>query len=130
MKKLLTLVFVVIGAAAFAQSAYSGKWIKKSYSVDGLWEIVKKGEVLQLVLNEDFDTKKAPDLKIFLSPLAYDKVTKYTAVKGSAKVAELKKYEGKQVFTIPASIKIDDYKTLLIHCEEYGVLWSVAKLNN
>ncbi len=120
----------MVSVSAVAQTEHSGKWIKKTYGVNGGWKIVKNGSVLQLELDEGFDTKKAPDLKIFLSPLGYDEVTKKNAVRGSAKVAELKKYEGAQVFTLPRNIKLNKYKTLLIHCEEYGVLWSVAKLND
>ncbi len=129
MKKLLIVLLMAATSATVAQVSHSGSWIEKSYEVEGKWEIVKNGEVNILRFDKDFDTKKAPDLKIFLSKLSYDDVTKKNATSGTEKIAELKEYEGAQQFTIPAGIKLSDYKTLLIHCEQYGVLWSVAKLN-
>jgi hypothetical protein len=109
--------------------AQSGSWIEKSYEVAGQWEIVKKGSAQYLLFDEDFDTKKAPDLKIFLSPIEANKVNDDNAVVRAVKIAELKSYEGAQSFLIPKSINLNAYKTLLIHCEQYGVLWSVSKLN-
>lgn len=129
MKILLTALLVTATTFSFAQVSHSGSWIEKSYEVEGNWEIIKNGKVNILRFDEDFDTKKAPDLKIFLSKLSYDDVTKKNATSASVLISELKKYEGEQQFTIPAGIKLSDYKTLLIHCEQYGVLWSVAKLN-
>jgi hypothetical protein len=129
MKNLLGLLLLLFTTESFSQVIYSGSWIEKSYEVEGKWKIVKKGERHILIVDEDFDTKKAPDLKIFLSKLPYDKVNEDNAPTGAVKVAALKKYEGKQEFAMPKGINLADYKTLLIHCEEYGVLWSVAKLN-
>lgn len=129
MKKLLIVLLVSVSTLSFAQVSHSGSWVEKSYEVEGKWEIVKKGEANVLMFDDDFDTKKAPDLKIFLSKLSYEQVSKKNAISGSALIAELKEYEGKQEFVIPAGIKISEYKTLLIHCQEYGVLWSVSKLN-
>lgn len=110
-----------------AQVTHSGTWIEKSYEVEGKWEIIKKGDVTLLRFDEDFDTKKAPDLKIFLSKLPASEISAKNADKSSL-VSELKEYDGKQEFVIPKSIDISNYKTLLIHCQEYGVLWSVASL--
>ncbi|MEM6523130.1 MAG: DM13 domain-containing protein [Bacteroidota bacterium] len=131
MKNLLTTLLIIVLTSTFglAQVTHSGSWIEKSYEVEGKWEIVKKGEQYVLKFDNDFDTKKAPDLKIFLSKLPSNQVTAKNAAKGTALVSELKEYEGKQEFVIPKSLSISDYKTLLIHCEQYGVLWSIADLN-
>lgn len=125
MKTLFSIIFILSTTSLFAQS---GEWIEKSYEVEGKWEMVKNGDTYYLLFDEDFDTKKAPDLKIFLSSLDADKITSDNAVKGSVKISALKSYEGAQKFEIPKSINLAEYKSLLIHCEEYGVLWSVAKL--
>jgi len=125
MKITFSIVLTLLSVVVFAQS---GTWIEKSYEVEGQWEIVKKGESQYLIFDEDFDTKKAPDLKIFLSPLAVDKVNAENATKGSVKIADLKSYEGRQSFLIPKSVNLSTYNTLLIHCQQYEVLWSVAKL--
>jgi hypothetical protein len=126
MKTILSILLLVFTLTSFAQS---GGWIEKSYEVKGTWEIVKKGDTHYLIFDEDFDTKKAPDLKIFLSKLEVNKINADNAVKGSVKIADLKSYDGKQSFLIPKSVNLMSYKTLLIHCQQYEVLWSVAKLN-
>ncbi len=128
MKKLLVLFLLISGFGAMAQTTWSGSWIKKSYTVNGRWEIIKKESGHLLRLDEDFSAKKAPDLKIFLSPLSADEINSKNALKGSVPVSELKEYKGKLEFDIPNSISIGTFKTLLIHCEEYGVLWSAARL--
>lgn len=126
----MKIVFaILISLCAFTSFGQSGSWIEKSYEVEGQWKIVKKGDAHYLTFDDDFDTKKAPDLKIFLSKLEASKVNDDNALLGSVRIAELKSYEGKQSFLIPKSINLTSYKTLLIHCEQYGVLWSVAKLN-
>ncbi|MEM7109312.1 MAG: DM13 domain-containing protein [Bacteroidota bacterium] len=128
--KYLCIIFVIIisSTLGLAQVTHSGSWIEKSYEVEGKWEIIKKGEQYILTFDEDFDTKKAPDLKIFLSKLPSNTITSKNAATGTTLISELKIYEGKQEFLIPKSVLISEYKTLLIHCEEYGVLWSVADL--
>ena len=128
MKIIFTLLFILCLGAVEAQTTHSGSWTEVSHEVEGSWKIIKEGTDLVLKFDDDFDTKKAPDLKIFLSKLTSDQVNKKNATTGSALIAELKEYDGSQTFRIPKSIQISDYKTLLIHCEEYGVLWSVSSL--
>ena len=62
---LATALLLLIPTTVLA--AESGSWTKKSFSVSGTWSIVEEGGKHFVVLSDDFKTKKAPDLKIFLS---------------------------------------------------------------
>ena len=118
--------------AAAAASAYqlisSGGWRKKSFSVAGNWTMSSENGVTRVNLDNQFSTKNAPDLKIFLSPLSPDELTGRNATQGSLLVSPLQSNRGAQSYTVPAGTNLSRYKTILIHCEAYSKLWSVSAL--
>jgi len=118
----LVFGFLVVGNAS-AMDAQSGSWTDKKYSVDGNWSIEKRGDQQVIVFDDSFNTKTGPDLKLFLSPASIDTVTGKNATEGSVLVSALKSNKGAQEYVIPADININDYQSLLIHCEQYSVLW-------
>ena len=103
----------------------TGTWTKSNYSIDGGWRIEKIGDKLNVILDNDFATKKAPDLKIFFSKEPLDGLTSKNAVL----VTELTSNKGSQSYVIDKDIDITTYQTILIHCEKYSVLWGGAPLN-
>ena len=118
--------------AAAAASAYklisSGGWRKKSFSVAGNWTMSSENGVTRVNLDNQFSTKNAPDLKIFLSPLSPDELTGRNATQGALLVSPLQSNKGAQSYTVPAGTNLSRYKTILIHCEAYSKLWSVSGL--
>lgn len=106
----------------------SGEWTKKTFKSSGSWEIYQADGKTFVKLSSDFRTRNAPDLKIFLSPLAADATTGSNATDGSFLVAALTSNAGEQVYEIPASVNLADYMSILIHCEQYSKLWSAADL--
>ena len=118
--------------AAAAASAYqlisSGGWRKKSFSVAGNWTMSSENGVTRVNLDNQFSTKNAPDLKIFLSPLSPDELTGRNATQGALLVSPLQSNRGAQSYTVPAGTNLSRYKTILIHCEAYSKLWSVSAL--
>ena len=125
---ILTFVFLFVSQTTFAQSIKKGKWEKQNKSISGTFEIVKKDGGTYVVLSDDFKTKSAPDLKIFLSKKTVASVTGKNATKDAAFVAKLKKSKGGQSYKIPSSVNLDNYNSILIHCEEYGVFWGGSNL--
>ncbi len=129
----ITGIFILgLGLGAFAHSddvVPGGTWTKKNYSIEGSWSIVTTDEGQFLELDEKFKTRNAPDLKLFLSPLAAGDVTNKNAVAGSKLIAPLRKNKGAQRYKIPADTDLDDYQSLIIHCEKYSKLWGVSELN-
>ena len=127
MLSFLVLGFLSIGTAS-AEGAKEGTWVDKQYSIKGGWSIEKKGDEHVIKFSEDFLTKSGPDLKVFLSPQTIEEVTGRTATTDSVLISVLQQVSGTQEYVIPASIDVSQFKSLLIHCEAYSVLWGGSNL--
>lgn len=119
---------VAMADTASIETQFSGSWTKKSFKSSGTWEIYAEGDKTFVKLSADFRTRNAPDLKIFLSPLAAKETNGRNATNGSVLIAPLTSNAGEQVYEIPASVNLADFKSILIHCEQYSKLWSAADL--
>ncbi|MCH9651208.1 MAG: DM13 domain-containing protein [Deltaproteobacteria bacterium] len=127
----IALCMGYLSSSAWAQSGEilaQGEWTKKGYAIDGTWKIVQKGEEVFVVLSDDFSTKKAPDLKIFLSPQPLDGLNNRNATSASFLVAPLRSPKGGQEYLLPAGTNWKDYRSIAIHCEKYSKLWGGAAL--
>lgn len=84
----------------------------------------------EIVFGEDFEAKEAPDLKIFLSKADLDDIDSNNALNEGEPVfvAKLTSYEGAAIYSIPDSIDISQYKTIIVHREEYTKLWGGSSL--
>ena len=118
----LALTFLLVTGSLWADSL-TGTWTKKNHSIKGTWTIEN-----QVVALKDFSTKSAPDLKIFLSPLEPHELTNKNATKGARLVAKLKSTKGNQSYALPEGVDLTKYKSIIIHCQRYSKLWSVASL--
>ena len=118
------------GAAAedAMQTLHKGTWTKKSFKAAGEWTIYSENGKTYVKLSSDFRTRNAPDLKIFLSPRAASQTNGKNATDGSVLISQLSSNSGEQVYEIPASVNLADYRSILIHCEQYSKLWSAANL--
>ena len=116
-------------AEAASEILHSGEWTKKSFRSSGTWTIYTEGGSTYIKLSSDFKTRGAPDLKIFLSPLAPGDTNGRNATNGSVLVAPLSSNKGEQVYKIPANVNLSDFQSVLIHCEQYSKLWSAAALS-
>lgn len=135
----LALAVAIAPAAAitpaFAQdvvqisaASQSGEFERRSKRLQGDWAFEQRDGKTFIVLSEDFRAARGPDLKIFLSPLAYGEVTGTTAVNGAINIGELKKTRGVQEYELPADINVADYQSILVHCEQFAVLWGGSDL--
>lgn len=123
------VVSMTAQAQAVAGSNLSeGTWTKKSFAAAGKWEIYEDKGKTYVRLSPDFQTRNAPDLKLFLSPRLAADVTGKTAVSGSLQIAPLQSNKGEQVYELPAGTNLAGYKSILIHCEAYTKLWAAADL--
>jgi len=125
----LLLTTVTLAPSIAQTTLHQNEWSGKKYDIQGSYYIEKlnNGE-RHLVLSENFKTKSGPDLKIFLSPLSLAEVNGNNAVEGSYQLTELESTKPGQRFEIPDEVDLSKYKTVLIHCEEYSVLWGGAEL--
>ena len=110
--------------AVWANSHAGGGWNKKSFSIAGNWSI--DGNVL--TLSDDFKTKSAPDLKIFLSTTALAKLNGDNATRNAVLISPLASASGGQQYQLPAGIDLSQFSTIIIHCERYSKLWGGAPL--
>lgn len=134
-----TLSLGAVTAPAFAQTpeanaemttevVYAGEWTKKSFKSAGGWAIVNQGGKTYVELDAEFKTRRAPDLKIFLSPLDAGETNGKNATNGSVLIAPLTSNKGAQRYELPEGVDLAAYKSILIHCEAYSKLWSAADL--
>ena len=106
----------------------TGSWTKKKRVSKGTWSIVREDGALFVELDADFRTRGAPDLKLFLSPLSAADVNKNNALDGSHLISLLDSNKGAQRYAIPDIDTLDGYRSIIIHCEDYTILWSAADL--
>ena len=107
--------------ATTAMAIDSGSFANGSYgSVSGKVKIYKTGSKYELAL-ENFSTSNGPDLKVYLSkekqPVSF------------INLGSLKSTAGNQLYVIPTTVNVNDYKYALIHCQQYNHLFGYAELN-
>lgn len=126
---LLSLALLISAVPVLAQETlHSGTWTEKTYEIEGSWKIVEDGGKAFVELSADFSTKKAPDLKIFLSPLSLSEVGDKNATERAVLVSPLDSHKGAQRYEISAGTDLSRFKTIVIHCEKYSKLWGGAEL--
>lgn len=131
LRSVCVLALVSTSFSVFADETLRGPgdWIKKSYRIAGEWEIVSRDNTRFIVFNEDFKTKKGPDLKIYLSRMPISDIEDGDVEPSSIKISALKSHKGHQEYALPADINLDEYRSMLIHCEAYTHLWGGASLD-
>lgn len=79
-------------------------------------------------LNADFEVGPGPAYHVYLVPL--DSVTTATAVDKTMFVdlGRLRAFKGSQVYDIPRGLDLKNFPSVVIWCEQFGVLISPAKL--
>jgi hypothetical protein len=111
-----------------ARVVAGGGWTKRTAASSGAWSIVDRDGDMFVLLSADFSTRAAPDLKLFLSPKAPDDLNGQNATDGALLIAPLAATRGAQEYPLPAGVDLADYETIIIHCEAYSKLWSIALL--
>lgn len=108
-------------------------WKKGKHGISGSYRIERRGEgderEVTLILGDDFATKEGPDLKLVLSPLTVDEVKSKTALKDALVLGLLPSEKGASRFAVPAGTDLARFRSVLIHCEKYTILWGAAPLH-
>lgn len=111
-------------APALAEAAQSTQpFVKKRYSIKGKWSLKTVDGKPQIVFSEDFKTKGGPDLKVYLSKKSIAELESGSVTEQSTRIAVLKSNKGAQSYSLPDDISLTDYKSVVIHCEAFSVLW-------
>ena len=72
---------------------------------------------------EEFSVRNGPDLFVYLSTSAED------FKDGSLELGELKATDGAFNYEVPAGTDVSQYKSAVVWCKEFGVLFAVAPLS-
>ena len=83
-----------------------------------------------LHLESDFEVGPGPKFHVYLVP--HDKVRSEADVERTMFVdlGRLKAFKGSQNFSVPVGVDLADYGSVVIWCEQFGVLISPATLNH
>jgi len=86
---------------------------KKRYSISAT----------RIKFDDDFKTRGGPDLKVYLSTKTLNELDGETVDTHSMKIGVLKSKKGEQSYILPEGVSLSDYKSVIIHCEAFEVLW-------
>ncbi|MFC7291888.1 DM13 domain-containing protein [Hirschia litorea] len=121
-------VLAPVNAAYAEASVAEHSFVKKDKKIKGGWSIIQRDGDSYIRFNDDFKTSNGPDLKVFLSPQTIEEVTGKTAIEGAINLGELISNKGSQEYKLPADLNASDFKSVLIHCEQYSKLWGGGAL--
>ena len=128
---LATAAISLLSSDIWAQSSYGSSseapatstFVKKRYNIRGSWTLSEQDGQTVIRFNDDFKTKGGPDLKLFLSKKAISDLDSSNVESSSVKLSVLKSNNGSQSYIIPKDVNLSDYKSVVIHCEAFSVLW-------
>lgn len=128
---LITAAIALVSSNVLAQSSYgsgtetpaSSTFVKKRYTIKGTWNVTQQNGQKVIQFNDDFKTKGGPDLKVFLSSKTLSELKSGNVEDSSIKLSVLKSNKGAQSYIIPEGVNLSDYKSVVIHCEAFSVLW-------
>lgn len=125
---LTVLLFVTCQSQLVAQKG--DQWTDKVYSIDGNWAIEEESGSVYFKLGSDFMTLAGPELKLYLSPIAINEISDREAIdkKGGLMIAELKSNKGAQKYPLPQDVVLSDYRSIVIFCPKFSVVWGGASL--
>ena len=114
------------------ETLYSGELgSRRNSPLRGTWSIVTRDEGERvLILDENFQARGGPDLKIFFSTLPLEDIYDRNAGdrEYAVRIAHLQKFRGGQEYILPESLDLEEYRTWIVHCERYAHFWDGAEL--
>ncbi len=106
----------------------NGQWTAKGYEAAGTWRIIRSDGKVFVKLDDQFETRSAPDLKLFLSPKSLDDLDGNNATEDALLISPLQSNRGAQTYEIPSDADLANYESIIIHCQQFSKLWSGATL--
>ena len=103
-------------------------FVKKKNKINGNWSFKREDGKTYIIFYGNFKTKKGPDLEIFLSKKNIENVNSKNALIESIFIENLTSNKGEQKYLIPSSIDLSQYKSIIIHCKKYAVLWGGSSI--
>lgn len=110
-----------------------GMFVKGEHPTQGKVSLVSKNNQLTLEFDSTFKTDEGPDLVVVLhrsaDVIGSTKPPSHPLKEGEYTViAPLQKYNGTQSYSIPASVKVAEYKSVAIWCRKFNATFGAATL--
>jgi len=132
MKLFIASILMLVSTLLLAaEPVFQGDFHPDSFwtRFEGSWRIDKIEDRFVVTFDNNFNAKKAPDLKVFLSKKAFGEVTgRNAADSDSVLIAPLTTFTGEVSIVVPQDINPKDYQSILVHCEAYAKLWGGSPL--
>ncbi len=116
-------------AEATVQSTGTFVDADRAHKGSGTVSVVTRADGITELQFTMFEVTNGPDLEVWLS--AHPDPTSSNDVKGAEwlSLGQLKGNIGDQAYTVPAGTDLSAYPSVVIWCEQFGVLFSPAVLN-
>lgn len=105
----------------------SGKFVKAEHPTQGSVMLVKEGGKSYLAFDQSFKTDSGPDLYVILYRTGQPPITGIKE-KDYVSVARLQKTSGAQRYTIPQSVKPENFSSVAIWCRKFNATFGYASL--
>ncbi len=112
-----------VSKTTISQTEATSAFIKKRYSIKGDWTVLNDNGLETIKFSQSFKTKGGPDLKVYLSKLPIAELGKDNAAQNALSIGVLKSNRGEQLYTLPDDVSLSDYKSVIIYCASFSVLW-------
>lgn len=100
----------------------------RAHEGEGVAEILLTADGTHLLRLSDFRVTNGPDLKVWLVTAADPKASRDVSASEWLSLGPLKGNIGDQIYPIPEDAEIDRYRSVVIWCEQFSVLFSPAPL--
>ena len=100
------------------------------YNGNGRSGIYRLADGAHLLRLEDFNVTNGPDLRVILSPSENPMNSGDATAPGHVELAKLKGNLGNQNYPIPSDADIASFRSVVIYCKPFRVIFSVAALRD
>jgi hypothetical protein len=125
---IIAAFMMMISMAIAMEGKINNGWQNQEYKVKGSWSVEQRSDGNYIVFSDDFKTRNAPDLKLFVSDRPYTTINGNNATQGAKLISKLSSSKGGQAYKIPANVHLSDFQSLIIHCEQFSKLWASTPL--
>ena len=100
----------------------------RAHKGQGLAEVLQTADGTYLLRLSDFQVTNGPDLKVWLVTADNPTASRDVSASEWLSLGPLKGNIGDQIYPIPKDAEIDRYRSVVIWCERFSVLFSPAPL--
>ena len=118
----------VPAAPAAPRELATGQLISHEHASSGTVRILELADGSRILRLEGLDTSDGPDLKVWLVEAGEIAGSDDVTASAWVSLGPLKGNKGDQNYLIPEDVNADDYSSVVIWCEQLGVLFSAARL--